>query len=118
MTLHSLYNPQCPFICCEDVGNIPIENPREEPGYDVVGNFIYENLHGETHSDSDESGSRIAWTDSDISDVNPSVNVEEVVEEMLVQQQVQVQEPPPIAPCERLACKICLEYEMSIIFIP
>ena len=120
ITLHSLYNPRCPFICYEDVGNIPIESPREERGYDVVGNFTVENLHGEIHSDSDESTSRIAWTDSDITDANPStsVNVEEVVEEILVQQQVEAQDPPSIASCERLACKVCLEYEMSIIFIP
>ena len=101
MTLHSLYNPRCPFVCCKDVGNIPIESPREERGYDVVGNFTVENLHGEIHSDFDESGSRIAWTDSDITDANHSVNVEEVVEKILVQQQAQVQDPPPRASCER-----------------
>ena len=101
-----MYNPRCPFVFYEDVGNIPIESPREERGYDVVGSLTIENLHGEAHSDSDESGSRIVWADSDITDANPSASVNvEVVEEMLVQQQTQAQDPPSIASCERLACK-------------
>ena len=57
MSLHSLYNPRRTFFCCEDAGKIPIERSRVEREYDVVDNFMAEDLHRKIHSDSDKTGS-------------------------------------------------------------